>query len=203
MATNINRTDGLDGVDDRTTGFIVLTSTALPVELTSFNAHSTGKTIALNWATATEENNEGFEIQKSTDGAAWSVVGFVAGNGNATRSNRYAYIDEAPVTGTNYYRLKQMDYDGAFAYSGIESMEWSGEAADGLRIYPNPVRDELVVESAAGNVVVYDGLGKVVRKVSIGLSRTSVDVSDLLKGIYLLRLEQTNGSFTTKLFFKQ
>ena len=89
----------------------------LPVDLISFEAEREGDNIKLNWSTASEENNDYFEIQKSYDGEVFTPIGYVDGAGNSNAVLEYNYTDSE--TGKAYYRLKQLDYDGEFEYSDI------------------------------------------------------------------------------------
>jgi len=95
----------------------------LPVELISFRGKSTLEGTLLTWQTATEKNNEGFEIEHSIDGRTWDNIGFTYGNGTSNELNSYEFIHELPVSGINYYRLKQIDFDGQFEYSHIVNVE--------------------------------------------------------------------------------
>jgi hypothetical protein len=93
----------------------------LPVELISFGAKSKQSFIQLDWITATEINNEGFEIQRSVDGENFTSIGWVYGNGSTTEIIEYKFKDNEPMQGINYYRLKQIDFDGQYEYSNIVS----------------------------------------------------------------------------------
>jgi len=97
------------------TGTFVL-DLALPVELSNFKANRKEQSIQLLWETQSEINNQGFEIQRSTNNA-WHKIDFINGNGNSTHRNSYSSIDKSPIEGINYYRLKQLDFDGKFEYS--------------------------------------------------------------------------------------
>ena len=135
------RTDGgvvRDGwyVDD--IGIVVYT--AVPVELTSFTASLSDHKVVLNWSTATELNNYGFEIEKTQGlNGKWFTAGFVNGNGNSEEVIKYTFTDKFPFTGKSYYRLKQIDYDGSYEYSEIVSVDYSGVTEYELsQNYPNP-----------------------------------------------------------------
>jgi len=101
---------------------------SLPVELLYFNAKPKNDQYAqLNWATATEINNDGFEILRSTDGVDFEFIGWVSGNGNQTSIHEYSYEDYSIEKGiTYYYQLKQIDYDGQFEFFNIESIKLNG-----------------------------------------------------------------------------
>ncbi len=114
----------------------------LPVELISFTADAQEQTVQLVWETATEINNDYFEVQRSVDGINFKKIGEVAGNGNTVEVIRYEFVDQMPVSGISYYQLKQVDFDGAHEYSDKISAEWisTGFVAGFVEVnlYPNP-----------------------------------------------------------------
>ncbi len=117
---------------------------ALPVELTFFKGEFVGDKIILRWQTATEVDNESFEVQKSMEGLEFGNIGLVKGKGTVQEISNYSFEDTAPVNGLNYYRLKQTDFDGDIAYSEVIAV--MAEIID-LRfsIYPNPVPETLYI----------------------------------------------------------
>jgi len=118
--------------------------TLLPVELTSFDALLNNKQVTLKWETAAEVNNAGFEIQKSLNGRDWEILGWVDGNGTTAETTTYEYIDRAPFAGDNYYRLKQVDYDGQFEFSDIATVRYKVSSIV-VEISPNPSPGEVNV----------------------------------------------------------
>jgi alpha-tubulin suppressor-like RCC1 family protein len=153
----------------------------LPVTLVSFEARRTGPaTVALTWATATETNNAGFTVQKSTDGVAFLALGFVAGAGTSAAAHAYTYTD-GQALGRSYYRLAQRDTDGTITYSPVGVVE--GAAAT-LSLAPNPAHGAVQVLGLApdATLVVYDELGRTVRPAA-----ATLDVTGLPAGIYLVR----------------
>jgi len=111
----------------------------LPVELTNFQAQSKGADVLLEWQTASETNNLGFEIENSIDGETWNYLEFIRGAGNESIQQSYRYIDEDPENGTNYYRLKQNDFDGIFDYSKVVSVSFRDETKE-IKVSPNPIK---------------------------------------------------------------
>lgn len=114
----------------------------LPVELTAFAASAKTRHVALAWTTASERGASHFAVERSGDGAAWAAIGAVAAAGDADAVNDYAFSDGAPLAGANYYRLRQVDVDGAEALSAVEVVHFgAGDAglAD-VVAYPNPAR---------------------------------------------------------------
>jgi hypothetical protein len=176
----------------------------VPVELLSFTATAQdNRTNLLTWQTASEENNEGFDIERSADGKNWETLGFVKGNGTTVEVFNYNFIDKNPINGINYYRLKQMDFDGQFEYSKIVNVNLFS-TNNAITIYPNPVRDELTVTNTENieNVVIYNALGQVVKQFAVNAEQLQINVSDLQEGIYTLRLQNKNGTMITKQFVK-
>lgn len=106
----------------------------LPVEWLSLDAHAYQKGININWLTASEINNDYFEIEHSTDGSHYNSVGRVEGQGNSNSINTYQFLHQNPVAGANYYRIRQVDYDGNYDYSDIVTATWTGVPMHGLNI---------------------------------------------------------------------
>jgi photosystem II stability/assembly factor-like uncharacterized protein len=115
------------------------TNAGTPVELSSFTAEVSGNDAVLKWITASETNNSGFEIQKSTDGINFTRTGFIAGNGTSAETHSYTFTDKSLAAGDYSYRLKQIDYDGTFTYSPIVEVNVANISAFTLKQnYPNP-----------------------------------------------------------------
>jgi|GEM_PF-2044418 len=176
----------------------------LPVELTSFTASSTSDGVLLKWATATENNNSGFEIERSADNKIFSQVGFVKGNGNSTRLTEYSYLDKN-ISGSVYYRLNQVDYNGTAKYSQtIEVNAVQPNAYSLEQNYPNPFNPTTVINYSVAKdgfvaLKVYNMLGQEVANVyqgfqKAGAYKANFDASKLASGMYLYKLE--SGSFT-------
>ena len=109
-----------------------------PVELANFTVQSKDKAVNLNWQTETEDNNSGFEIERSTNSRDWDVIGFERGQGTSTQVQSYSFADMRPLPGYNYYRLKQIDFDGQFEYSNIQSVLIEALEHKLMEIFPNP-----------------------------------------------------------------
>ncbi|MBO9616398.1 MAG: T9SS type A sorting domain-containing protein [Dyadobacter sp.] len=123
---------------------------SLPVELVSFTGSNNREGNILKWETAQEVNNSGFELQKSRNGKLFDVLAFIPGNGNSKANHQYEYPDIAPYP-TTYYRLKQKDEDGTFAYSKIVAVKDNFSQyrvnSDATNIFPNPVKDNLTIKA--------------------------------------------------------
>jgi hypothetical protein len=139
---NVYKWTGINIADGRrfTFGTINRNQTPMPVELTAFTATPGNNQVVLNWTTATERNNNRFEIEKSNDGLTFQkadAVASAATGGNSSSTLQYTYTDTEPYTGTSYYRLKQVDHDGTSKYSPIVSVS-AEKSAVRFVIYPNP-----------------------------------------------------------------
>lgn len=139
----------------------------LPIELLFFNAALTDdKIVELDWATASEINNDYFTIEKTNDGATFKTVAIVDGAGNSTGRIFYESMDTDPYTGISYYRLKQTDFDGKYVYSELIGIDNSDLTNQYLKVFPNPATDGIINITMEGNksdkitVTVIDLLGK-------------------------------------------
>ncbi|MFH0735329.1 MAG: T9SS type A sorting domain-containing protein [bacterium] len=173
----------------------------LPVELSSFTASITNNTVNLNWATATEINNYGFEVEKSLDKTNWNKIAFVEGHGNSNNVNNYAYTDnQIAKSGYYYYRLKQLDNDGAFTYSDITEVNVNMPSKFELaQNYPNPFNPTTKIsysipEASSVKMTIYNTIGQIVRTINQGYKEAGsytveFNGSDLNSGIYFYKLE--------------
>jgi hypothetical protein len=177
----------------------------VPVELTSFSAVSEKNDVLLTWNTATEVNNQGFEIQRKTAGE-FERVGFVQGKGTTTEVQNYLFRDKDLLSGNYTYRLKQMDFDGSFAYSDEVEIEIDQPSVFYLgQNYPNPFNPSTNIKysiPADGNVTlkVYDILGKEVSTLvnefqQAGTFDVVFEGSGLASGVYYYQL--TSGELTS------
>ncbi len=181
----------------------------LPVELTDFTAVADSGTVHLAWATASETNNAGFSVERALDGLTFVPIAFVDGHGTTTDPQAYRYTDSALPTDARslWYRLKQIDFDGAFAYSPVVQATLQPPLRDALHAsYPNPfnpatrIAYDLPVADQV-HLVVYDVLGRSVRTLVDGplpAGRHSVlfDAGDLPGGTYFYRLTTSRGRHT-------
>lgn len=111
---------------------------SLPVELDYFNARKSLDQSFLSWATYSEINNKGFEVQRSSDGEEFETIAFVSGNGNSNQYLEYQLIDQAPLKSGNYYRLIQIDFDGKRKDKGVRYLDFSENQKPSLKLFPNP-----------------------------------------------------------------
>lgn len=169
----------------------------LPIELLSFTATAAAKSVTLDWATANEVANDRFVIERSQNASQWLPIGTVRAGGRS--AGDYAFTDEQPLDGRNFYRLRQIDLDGSFALYGPVQVTFT--AAE-LSVFPNPAGNELRFnrQLEAATVTLLEGTGRTLRNVTVANGR--MDVSNLRPGIYLVRVEQGNTVETLR-FVKQ
>lgn len=162
---------------------------ALPVTWVSFEAREGKEGIALHWETGAEENNAGFDVQRSRDGIAWETLGFVEGKGTGAV---YEFRDAWPFAGLNYYRLQQLDFDGKTDVSRMAVAYYDGGKKAEIGIFPNPAKEGLTVAYAGFSkpqqVVVADMLGRVQYRGTMRSSRENVPLGGLPAGTYWLRV---------------
>ena len=187
---------------------IVDDPSAMPVELTSFTAESVNSAIVLKWATATEVNNYGFQIErKLNNNSDWQEIGFVQGHGNSNSPKQYSYTNNNLVgSGVFQYRLKQIDNDGAFEYSNVIEVKASLSDFELSQNSPNPFNPVTTIRyqlprTGFVNLVVYNILGKEVKALvnevkGGGTYAAEFNGGNLSSGVYIYRLEiiPTDGS---------
>ena len=188
-------------------------SAALPVDLTYFDARVIDDHRAsLQWATASEINNSHFEIERSYDGRAFETVGEVAGNGNSQHQITYRYLDEtiSPTENNVFYRLKQVDFDGAFEYSDIRVVRFDALGNHlNLVAYPNPITDDLTLmvglsQGENYNIQAVDMQGTRVFEENYtftnGIHR--INTAQWASGMYILKVASEQGSEHIKVMKK-
>ncbi len=177
---------------------------ALPVELVDFSAGIINQNVTLKWSTATEINNEGFIIQRSVNGKSFNDIGYVKGHGDSDELISYNFKDLAPPSGLIYYRLKQVDFDGAFEFSPIEVVEIVNKLKESFSIFPNPIQGtsiELKTEGIHDEEISLSMMtidGKIIwnKQVLVPLEGSIVDLSfneKFNRGTYIMLCETRNG----------
>ncbi len=173
-----------------------------PVELTAFVASVSGNSVVLNWSTASELNNSGFQIERKSSDGAFVSVGFVRGNGTTSEEQNYTFVDNGLAIGTYTYRLKQVDFDGTYEYSTeVEAEVGAPSVFELSQNYPNPfnpstsIKFSLVTDSKV-TLKLFDVIGQEVATLintdlAAGYHSTIVDGSRLSSGVYFYRLDAT------------
>jgi photosystem II stability/assembly factor-like uncharacterized protein len=179
-------------------------SDILPVELTSFTAQAQNQVVILKWVTATEINNHGFEIQRKFVKGDFVTVGFKKGEGTTTNQIEYSYVDKNLVDGKYFYRLKQVDFNGAYEYSN--TIEVDVRSLDNFTLeqnYPNPFNPTTTIgyvlqEKSSTKLTLMNAIGEEVavlvnEEQDKGYHKVDLNARDLPSGVYLYRLQA--GSF--------
>jgi hypothetical protein len=191
-----------------TRAFIPIAPT--PVELVSFTAEAKSGKVMLNWETATEVNNYGFEIHRKVSDEEWTTLGYVDGHGNSNSPKIYQFTDNNPAGGSKFnYRLKQIDNDGAYEYSNIVEVEFVPTEFALYQNYPNPFNPSTKIkyslpQETAVTIKVFDILGNEVRtlvseKQEAGSYDVDFDGSNLGSGIYIYQMQAGTFSNTKKM----
>jgi Secretion system C-terminal sorting domain len=190
-----------------TTGASITTGVTLgtlPVEMVSFSVKEMNKSAVLSWATESEQNNAGFDIEKSEDGISFRTIGWVPGKGNSASRQEYLYDDKNIRSGkTFYYRLRQVDIDGRFKYSSIDQLTIANDGSMAGDFYPNPtsngkvVLDFSAIENGSLQVEVFDASGKQHKQLKVAVTKgnnsLNFNFSGLAAGTYYVKMEGTSG----------
>ncbi|MBL7816209.1 MAG: T9SS type A sorting domain-containing protein [Saprospiraceae bacterium] len=180
--------------------------TAIPVELVSFKAQKQNQTTKLEWQTATELNNNYYDIERSMDGKAFEKIGDISGYGNSSLMRTYSFVDEKPNNGINYYRLRQVDFDGTATLSKTVSVDFSKNLD--VKVYPNIVKEQLTFEingdGSAADLSIVNMLGQVVKQQNLKSTEgvISLNVNNLANGQYILKVTTKSGQMSQR-FEKQ
>jgi len=192
---------GLDNI-------VLCRTSALPITLASFTAKKQNNTTHLTWTTATEINNDYMAVERSADGRTFSEIGRVQGAGTTQQPQDYQYIDQRPLPGLNYYRLKQVDYDGQYEYHKTVVVNFDGELPGGMIVFPTAVKDRLQVQLTTENnenasLQIIGADGRVWRSLrwQEKSGRMELLVADLPAGSYWLRL--VDGTQVEQAYFQK
>ena len=181
----------------------IIAPSPLPVTLVSFSAKVKGNQVVLNWVTASELNNKGFEVQRSRDGRSFETILTREGKGTTSATTTYNEVDKKPLNGLSYYRLKQVDLDGSSSFSSLVTVNFlnSGE----VTMYPNPVQDQLTIDvagSAEGvTAVITDMTGRLISTRKLGAD-SKLDMTSLQAGTYLVTVGDGDAKVTRRIVKK-
>lgn len=163
----------------------------------------------LNWNTLSEEHNKGFTIERSRDGKGnWTSIGFVSSlsqDGNSVTELKYSFVDISPMSGENYYRLKQMELNGNIEYSKVRKLYIDVYAVSSISVYPNPARSLLYIRGAGvgQTLSIYDISGRLISSRIIKGDNEYIDVAALLQGTYMIELSNQGNRIWTGKFIKE
>lgn len=186
---------------------------ALPVEFTNVQATRSNNTVIVRWSTASESNNDYFTVERSVNGADWEEIAIINGAGNSTALLHYSATDKTPVKGISYYRVKQTDMDGQYAYSQVVSMDYPHSNIPEFSIYPNPASTASAFEIQISDfdpneevlITVIDAMGrhfysKVVTTNTGGDGMLAIDPANRLQpGVYYVTGSSKNNLIKKRL----
>lgn len=182
--------------------FVRVREIPLPVDLTKFSAYNSlgSRDVTLDWETASETNNDYFNIQRSTDGINFENIHRSIGYGTSNINHKYQYIDKnVPLAERLYYRLEQVDFDGTSTRSDIEVVTFKGSIKS-IKVYPNPTVDLALIDLGVATeeemeVGIFNSSGQLIRQAIIpeGSLQFRLETSDLPNGNYLLRINTQSG----------
>lgn len=194
--SNVNSADFENAANWNTSGSSITLSTtafgiSFPVEWLSFSAEPIGGKVVLSWTTGSELNNDYFAVERSLDGIMYENLGQVVGSGTSQIKQNYRFADDAPFAGRGYYRIRQVDLDGAFDFSAVLTVEY---AIDNLKVraYPNPIVDQLYVESPGGNLLICNMMGQEVAQYPLATGYNVLNLKTLESGQYIGRIVYEN-----------
>ncbi len=193
---NVNSADFSSAANWNTSGSSITLSTtafgiSFPVEWLSFSAEPGGGKVILSWTTGSELNNDFFAVERSLDGLVYEHLGQVAGSGTSLLQQNYQFADEKPLSGKGYYRIRQVDLDGAFDFSSVLTVEYSADIWK-IRAYPNPVVDQLYVESPGGNLLICNMMGQEIAQYPLATGYNVLNLEALQPGQYIARIVHKN-----------
>ncbi|MEZ4827034.1 MAG: T9SS type A sorting domain-containing protein [Bacteroidia bacterium] len=190
-----NWTVSANNISLTTTAFPNLGFGGLPVEWLDFKAVSADAGVVVSWTTAYELNNDYFVVENSVDGNNFEALGKVDGAGTSDSPISYEFVDATPKADKLYYRVRQVDFDGAYSFTSVAIVNM-GEMSGNTKIYPNPVVSNLSVDQFQGEMAIYNIAGQMISRTSVNGSKT-IDISGLKNGIYLVKLTSLTGKVET------
>lgn len=202
VAQLYSSTDSLESTGDTLT---FIKKGPLPVTWGGFEAEKVKTTARLSWKTMLELNTDKFMVERSADGISYTAIGSVQAAGTSNSTLTYQYNDVAPLQGTNYYRIKQLDKNGQFSYSPIRYLTFGDEG--GVLITPNPAKDKITVTIPGNNkplmVYLVTNAGQKLTSYNMPGASLNIALPPLAAGVYYIRIEGPGTSSQHKLVIKQ
>lgn len=196
LSVRVTPNDGISTGTALESARAVVTVGTLPVKLVYFKARPVAGSVQLNWKTATEINSLHFAIERSIDGRSWETAGTVAAAGESMMPIEYSYTDKNPLPGRSLYRLRTVDRDGSTELSSTAQVDMNA-TENGITVYPIPAINTVTVKGGSDTkqlvYVISDATGMNVKKGLLTKSSQQVDITDLKKGIYFLKVENNDA----------
>ena len=174
---------------------IAIVSEVLPVKFVSFKvAKYDNSSVLITWQTATEQDNDYFAIEKSTDGVVFTEFTRIKGKGTSSNISSYKTMDFQPQTGNNYYRIRQTDKDGSSTYTPVSTIQFSASGTS-ISVFPNPTSSAITLQadySVNSRYQLSDLTGNVIENKPINSGRLQINVGQLPAAIYTLNILRNN-----------
>ncbi len=170
---------------------------ALPVTFSNFDVKLQESGVLVSWSTASEQNNDHFEVERSGEAKTFSSLGVVKGNGNSNAISKYQFTDNAPLPGMNYYRIRQVDLDGSVSYSTMRAIENRNAVSV---LYPNPGKDEVNIRNVvSGSVItIADKNGRTIKTLKATQKEINIPVAEFGSGIYEVSVFDNASGFLSR-----
>jgi hypothetical protein len=183
---------------------VCIRSAVLSVDNSKLSISKSVRENKLSWQTTSEKNNALFNIERSSNGDTFNKIGEVKGNGTTNVAQTYTFMDASPVKGLNYYRLRQVDFDGTETLSKTVSVNFDGKGSSKIKVYPTLVQDVVNVENTEGGkaeIAVRDVAGRLILTQNTdGPTNQALNLGSLSRGLYLLSVRSNDGIETVKIY---
>jgi type IX secretion system substrate protein len=155
------------------------------------------KSVSLTWSVSQQTNNKGFSVERSSDQSNWSEIGFVGNKTDAQLTAQYDFVDNNPVSGTNYYRIAAVDMSGTITYSEIKSVSLDKNVNSQVNVWPNPARTSVYIQNNGTDnnlsMQIYDPFGKKIASNILHAGKNEVNISNLPAGTYIVHTQNASG----------
>jgi Secretion system C-terminal sorting domain len=173
----------------------------LPFQLLDFTARQNKNNIDLKWITTSEENIVAYNVERSTNGINWEKAGAVNANHSNLPNKQYQFTDQKPLRGKNYYRIASVETTGRFQYSPVLSITFlTHDIIRGVSVFPNPSNDHIVISADKNDMIrqveIFAADGRLVKKITESEAAIRINTSDLIKGLYMLKVSTSDGQQT-------
>jgi hypothetical protein len=189
--------DGMGGNGNDNVHTNTSTATALPIELISFKGKNEQKANFLTWQTASESNNSHFEIERSEDGVMYESIGKINGQRNSSTVQSYSFSDKNIWNKTNYYRLKQVDFDGRSTTS--KAIVLKNQTNADFKVFPNPTKDFVQVSLSNDEIITKIELIDLQGRTVLETDKNQLSLKNQTKGTYVVRATNGEGQFFSKM----
>jgi len=194
------------GIPSQTISYPVTFGT-LPVKMVSFDATTIGNSVKLDWTTATETNNEGFTIQRSTNGTDWVDIAMVKGAGNSNDRRDYSAFDNNPVIGSSLYRLKQKDINGKLSFTETVSVKFEQNTKASIAVFPVPNSGRSITVNGISNISQYQmqvlDQNGLLKHQNSNLTQAKIELPVLKAGVYMIRFTNRDTQEQTTVRYVQ